>query len=82
MCFGSRKGDGDAARSRELDRMIRQDEKRMAKEVKLLLLGKESASPFLPPPRAADGSILAPCGRGPPLQLARGGIRVQCLFSG
>ena len=40
MCFGSRKGDGDAARSRELDRMIRQDEKRMAKEVKLLLLGK------------------------------------------
>ncbi|KAL2107104.1 hypothetical protein VUR80DRAFT_5702 [Thermomyces stellatus] len=39
MCFGSRKGDSGALRSRELDRMIRQDEKRMAKEVKLLLLG-------------------------------------------
>ncbi|KAI0186451.1 G protein alpha subunit [Xylaria flabelliformis] len=40
MCFGSRKTDeaGDA-RSRELDRVIKQDEKRMAKEVKLLLLG-------------------------------------------
>ena len=40
MCFGSRKSDGGAVRSRELDRMIRQDEKRMSKEVKLLLLGK------------------------------------------
>ncbi len=40
MCFGSRKGDEDgAARSRELDKVIRADEKRMAKEVKLLLLG-------------------------------------------
>ncbi|KAH8162412.1 hypothetical protein CIB48_g5819 [Xylaria polymorpha] len=40
MCFGSRKTEeaGDA-RSRELDRVIKQDEKRMAKEVKLLLLG-------------------------------------------
>ncbi|TPX17583.1 uncharacterized protein E0L32_012117 [Thyridium curvatum] len=41
MCFGGRGGDNEAeaARSRELDKMIRQDEKRMAKEVKLLLLG-------------------------------------------
>ncbi|KAI5462639.1 G protein alpha subunit [Mariannaea sp. PMI_226] len=41
MCFGSRDkgGDGGEARSRELDRQIRQDEKRLAKEVKLLLLG-------------------------------------------
>ncbi|KID91289.1 G protein alpha subunit [Metarhizium guizhouense ARSEF 977] len=40
MCFGGRdKNNGEAARSRELDRMIRQDEKRMQKEVKLLLLG-------------------------------------------
>ncbi|PKS07835.1 hypothetical protein jhhlp_006443 [Lomentospora prolificans] len=40
MCFGSRKkDDGGVSRSRELDRIIRQDEKRMAKEVKLLLLG-------------------------------------------
>lgn len=43
MCFGGRaKDDTGAARSRELDRNIRQDEKRMAKEVKLLLLGKIS----------------------------------------
>lgn len=41
MCFRGRdKNNGEAARSRELDRMIRQDEKRMQKEVKLLLLGK------------------------------------------
>lgn len=40
MCFGSRKDDDEgAARSRELDKLIRADEKRMAKEVKLLLLG-------------------------------------------
>ncbi|KAI1438508.1 G protein alpha subunit [Xylaria sp. CBS 124048] len=40
MCFGSRKKEeaGDA-RSRELDKMIRQDERRLSKEVKLLLLG-------------------------------------------
>jgi guanine nucleotide-binding protein subunit alpha, other len=41
MCFGGRdKEDGGVTRSRELDRLIRQDEKRMAKEVKLLLLGE------------------------------------------
>lgn len=42
MCFGSREREDEAgaARSRELDRMIRADEKRMQKEVKLLLLGK------------------------------------------
>ena len=40
MCFGSRKSDSGDARSRELDRMIRQDERRLSKEVKLLLLGK------------------------------------------
>ncbi|KAL2262931.1 hypothetical protein VTK26DRAFT_8921 [Humicola hyalothermophila] len=42
MCFGARDNKGDeagAARSRELDKAIRADEKRMAKEVKLLLLG-------------------------------------------
>ena len=41
MCFGSRDRDNEAevARSRELDKMIRADEKRMSKEVKLLLLG-------------------------------------------
>lgn len=40
MCFGSRKSDSGEARSRELDRMIRQDERRISKEVKLLLLGE------------------------------------------
>lgn len=41
MCFGGRKEDeSGAARSRELDKVIRADEKRMAKEVKLLLLGR------------------------------------------
>lgn len=42
MCFGSRTKEGgdNVARSRELDKIIRQDEKRLSKEVKLLLLGK------------------------------------------
>ncbi|KAK3685400.1 guanine nucleotide binding protein, alpha subunit [Podospora appendiculata] len=42
MCFGSRDKNDDGnsvARSRELDKIIRADEKRMAKEIKLLLLG-------------------------------------------
>lgn len=43
MCFGERpKPDGGDARSRDLDRQIRQDEKRLAREVKLLLLGMQS----------------------------------------
>lgn len=48
MCFGSRKKEeADATRSRELDKIIKADEKRMAKEVKLLLLG-EATSYFTP----------------------------------
>lgn len=44
MCFGSRKKDeADATRSRELDKIIKADEKRMAKEVKLLLLGEATS---------------------------------------
>lgn len=41
MCFGGREktDESGAARSRELDKIIRADEKRMSKEVKLLLLG-------------------------------------------
>ncbi len=44
MCFGSRErnNEDEGARSRELDKVIRADEKRMAKEVKLLLLGMPS----------------------------------------
>lgn len=45
MCFGSRnKGNPSDVRSRELDRQIRQDEKRLSKEVKLLLLGTSRKS--------------------------------------
>ena len=41
MCFGSRDKEEDGAgRSRDIDRLIKQDEKRMSKEVKLLLLGE------------------------------------------
>jgi guanine nucleotide-binding protein subunit alpha len=43
MCFGGgRKSNDDeeAAKSREIDKQIRQDEKKMSREVKLLLLGK------------------------------------------
>jgi hypothetical protein len=40
MCIGSRKdGDGGLARSRDIDKQICQDKKRMSKEIKLLLLG-------------------------------------------
>ncbi|RCI12874.1 hypothetical protein L249_1084 [Ophiocordyceps polyrhachis-furcata BCC 54312] len=40
MCFGLRsKGSNEMARSRDIDRSLRQDEKRMEREVKLLLLG-------------------------------------------
>ena len=35
------------ARSRELDRLIKQDEKRMSKEVKLLLLGTQVAKRWM-----------------------------------
>jgi hypothetical protein len=51
MCFGGRdkQSDEGAARSRELDKIIRADEKRMAKEVKLLLLGtKPALTPMAP----------------------------------
>ena len=40
MCFGARKSDDDgAARSRGLDKAIRAEEKRLVRQVKLLLLG-------------------------------------------
>jgi guanine nucleotide-binding protein subunit alpha, other len=42
MCFGSSadRDDVEGAKSREIDKLIRQDEKKMAREVKLLLLGE------------------------------------------
>ncbi|KAL1887960.1 G-Protein alpha subunit [Ceratocystis pirilliformis] len=40
MCFGNRKvEDGELAHSRHIDRLIRADEKKKRKEIKLLLLG-------------------------------------------
>ena len=41
MCFGNggNKEDPDAKKSKEIERQLREDQKRMAKEVKLLLLG-------------------------------------------
>ena len=46
MCFGGRNKEDEAgaAKSRELDKIIRADEKRMAREVKLLLLGRFPSS--------------------------------------
>lgn len=56
MCFKSRKTDEEGLnRSRELDKVIRQDEKRLAREVKLLLLGTR------PRGRALSQICAAPC---------------------
>lgn len=41
MCFGNKKEDDpDAKKSREIEKQLREDQKKMAKEVKLLLLGR------------------------------------------
>ena len=40
MCMGSSGSDAGAQKSKAIDKQIRTDEKRMAREVKLLLLGK------------------------------------------
>lgn len=54
MCFGSREKTDEvgAARSRELDKIIRADEKRLAKEVKLLLLGANWCFPVATEPHS------------------------------
>jgi guanine nucleotide-binding protein subunit alpha len=40
MCFGSgSKEDPEAKKSKEIEKQLREDQKRLAKEVKLLLLG-------------------------------------------
>ena len=40
MCFGNaQKEDPDAKKSREIEKQLREDERRMKREVKLLLLG-------------------------------------------
>lgn len=44
MCFGSSsKDDPDAKKSREIEKQLREDQKRLAKEVKLLLLGEHAS---------------------------------------
>ena len=42
MCFGSssNKEDPEVKKSKEIEKQLREDQKKMAKEVKLLLLGK------------------------------------------
>lgn len=42
MCFGGDKSgeDPDAKKSKEIEKQLREDQKKMAKEVKMLLLGK------------------------------------------
>lgn len=46
MCFGSSsKDDPDAKKSKEIEKQLREDQKRMAKEVKLLLLGMQASVP-------------------------------------
>jgi len=45
MCFGKRpKLDSGALRSKELDKVIKNDQKRMSREIKLLLLGNVTAA--------------------------------------
>lgn len=40
MCFGSgNKEDPDSKKSKEIEKQLREDQRRLAKEVKLLLLG-------------------------------------------
>ena len=42
MCFGSKAAaDPDAAKSKEIEKQIDNDRKKLAKEVKLLLLGRQ-----------------------------------------
>ena len=46
MCFGSGpKENPDDKKSREIEKQLREDQKRMSKEVKLLLLGENIPSP-------------------------------------
>ena len=42
-------GDAGIKRHNEIEKLIRQDEKRMSKEVKLLLLGMSHTTPPYPP---------------------------------
>lgn len=53
MCFGSSK-DPEAEKSKEIERQLREDEKKLAKEVKLLLLGRCNAVRAIERPALTD----------------------------
>ena len=60
MCFGRRnRNEANAERSQELDKILKADEKKMQKEVKLLLLGTPGNTPPFPVPRCLMASILS-----------------------
>lgn len=47
MCFGKgEKDDADAKKSREIEKQLREDQKKLAREVKLLLLGMAILHPY------------------------------------
>jgi guanine nucleotide-binding protein subunit alpha len=48
MCFGGDKSgdDPDAKKSKEIEKQLREDQKKMAKEVKMLLLGEEELQTY------------------------------------
>lgn len=46
MCFGNaNKEDPEAKKSREIEKQLREDQRRMQKEVKMLLLGARASPP-------------------------------------
>ncbi len=51
MCFAGGNDDGDQEaqqKNKDIDKMIRADEKKAAREVKLLLLGKSATKTYPP----------------------------------
>lgn len=59
MCFGgSNKDDPNVKKSRDIERQLREDQKRMEKEVKLLLLGAMILEKQILP-RIAKKSLIA-----------------------
>ena len=47
MCFGSKEDDAAVPRNAEIEKMIRVDKGKIARQIKILLLGKELSSIFL-----------------------------------
>lgn len=85
MCFGRRnKDEADATRSRELDKILKADEKRMQKEVKLLLLGMAAprTSPAPPVLLALPTRPARPEYAGPRLRQSRPHQSTNALSTG